>query len=355
MTLYIIISIISLLALVVIHELGHFLAAKKLGVKVEEFGIGIPPRIFGKKIGETIYSLNLLPIGAFVKMYGEDKKINDERSFSQKTIFERSLIILSGVFSFWIVAFILLTFMATMESPTLISENINDPNARIMILDIEKDSIAESAGIIPGDIVNEISSSKEHITVNKVDEFRRFLTDNKGEDLILTIERGQQIIELPITSFEESGFLGVHIGRITFKSYPWYQAPIQGLQMTGKVTYNIVYALSETAINAITGREISDNVRFAGPVGIVTDVFAIAIKDGFQRYLEIMVMISISLAIFNLLPIPALDGGRFLLLLIEKIKGKPINQKLEEGLIAVSFIMLIGLFILVTIYDIKGL
>jgi len=354
MTLYIIISIISLLALVVIHELGHFLVAKKLGVKVEEFGIGIPPRIFGKKIGETIYSLNLLPIGAFVKIYGEDKQINDKQSFSQKTIFERSLIILAGVVAFWIVAFILLTFMATMKSPVAISEDINDPNARVMILATEKNSIAESAGIISGDIVKNISSQTEFISINNVNDFRNFLTENRGENLILTIQRGQEIIELPTVSFEENGFLGVHISRIIFKSYPWYQAPIQGFIMTGRVTYNIVSALFDTFVRAITGRELSEDVKFVGPVGIVTDVFTTALESGLRRYLEIMVIISISLAIFNLLPIPALDGGRFLLLLIEKIKGRPINQKIEQGLIAVSFIMLIGLFIIVTIYDIKG-
>ncbi len=352
--LHVIIAIISLLALVVIHELGHFLMAKRLGVKVEEFGIGIPPRIFGKKIGETIYSLNLLPIGAFVKMYGEDEQINDERSFSQKSIFQRSLIILAGVAAFWIVAFLILTFMATMKLPALVGDEDHVEDAKVMVFNLEPDMAANQAGIQIGDIIHSLSKGDSYILANRIGDVSSFLYENKGEEILATIDRNGNIYEILLSSNDERGVMGFHIARVALKSYPWYQAPYQGALMTGRLTYRIVTTLGDTAIRAITGKPLPDEVRFAGPVGIVTDVFVGALESGFQRYLEIIVMISISLAIFNLLPIPALDGGRFLFLMIEKIKGSPLNQKVEQGLIAISFIMLIGLFILVTFYDIKG-
>ncbi len=353
-SLYIIIAIVSLLALVAIHELGHFLMAKRLGVKVEEFGIGIPPRIFGKKIGETIYSLNLLPIGAFVKIYGEDEQIDDERSFSQKTIFERSLIVLAGVATFWLVAFLILTFMATMKLPALVADEDHVEDARVMVLNLEKDMTADQGGIQAGDVIESLSVSDSYLAVNRSDEVSSFLYENRGEEILVTIDRDGSFYEILLSSDDEEGIMGFYIGRVEYKSYPWYQAPFQGALMTGRLTYRIVVTLGDTAIRAVTGKPLPDEVRFAGPVGIVTDVFVGALESGLQRYLEIIVMISISLAIFNLLPIPALDGGRFLFLMIEKIKGSPVNQKVEQGLIAISFIMLIGLFILVTFYDIKG-
>ncbi len=354
MALYILISIISLLVLVALHELGHFLVAKKFGVKVEEFGIGIPPRIIAKKFGETVYSLNILPIGAFVKIYGEDQKIKDKRSFSEKTILQRALILLGGVVAFWIVAFILLTIIMGLGFPVAIADDVYSPDAQVMILGVEDGFPAHKSGMKAGDILLSFYSEGSHVDVEKVSDVRTFLSDNKGSEIIALVERGQKNEELNILSEEDEGIIGIFLERIELQKYPWYQAPFYGALMTGKMTTNVVYFLGSSAKRAIIGEPLPPGVQMAGPVGIVKDFFAGAIERGLVDYLQVMVMVSISLAIFNLIPIPALDGGRLLFLMIEKIKGGPINQKLEQNLIAMSFMMLLGLFFLVTFYDIWG-
>ena len=150
MILTIIIAFISLVGLIVLHELGHFLLAKKFGVKVEEFGIGYPPRLFGKKIGETIYSLNLLPFGAFVKIYGQEERIDDSRSFSSKPFYQKALIVLGGVVVFWIVAAILLSIVMGTGVPSMIDDNqtgvLRDP--KVQIISIAYGSPAEQAELI---------------------------------------------------------------------------------------------------------------------------------------------------------------------------------------------------------------
>ncbi len=352
MATYIIISIISLLVLVALHELGHFLVAKRFGVKVEEFGIGIPPRIFAKQFGETVYSLNILPIGAFVKIYGEDKKIKDERSFSEKTVFQRALILLGGVVAFWIVAFALLTAIMALGFPVAISDDVHSPDARVMILGVEEEMPAAEAGMAVGDILVGFSSGVGEVAVERVSDVRSFLSDNRGKEITALVQRGDSVEELAILSNEEDGIMGVFLERTEIRKYSWYQAPFQGAVMTGTMTVNVVYFLGSSAKKAIFGEPLPPGVQMAGPVGIVRDFFAGALQRGLVDYLQVMVMVSISLAIFNLIPIPALDGGRLLFLAIEKIKGSPISQRLEQNLIAASFVMLLGLFVLVTFYDI---
>jgi len=354
MAIYIIISILSLLLLVTLHELGHFWVAKKFGVKVEEFGIGLPPRLFAKKFGETIYSLNLLPIGAFVRLYGEEEKVKNKRSFSEKTIGQRALILLGGVVAFWIVAFVLLSFIAYLGLPTPIADDLYSPAAQIIILATEEGLPAEKGGIKSGDILLRLGSGNEELTIRRVAEVRNFLSRHQGQEIIALIKRGQLEKEVFLTSLEEGGKMGVFLERMEIQRSSWYQAPFRGALMTGQITVNLIYLLGHSAQRAILGEPLPPGIQVTGPVGIVRDFFAGALKRGVVDYLQVMVMISISLAVFNLLPIPILDGGRLLFLAIEKIKGTPINPQLEQKLILISFMLLIGLFSLVTFYDIRG-
>jgi len=352
MLLYIIISIVSLVVLVALHELGHFLVAKYYNVRVDEFGIGIPPKICSKKIGETEYSLNLLPIGAFVSMYGEDKAAEGERSFSQKPIYQRALILLAGVVAFWIVAFFLLTLMAMIGIPEIISDDIESPNAKVMIVGLENDYPALAAGLESGDVILSLESSTEKLDVSKTIEAREFLSNYAKEPITLTIERGKNQENIVVQSLEESGIVGFYLVRTEITKYPWYRAPIYGATMTGDITFRVVKILGTSVKNILLREELPPGVQVAGPVGIVKDFFVGAIDRGIVDYLQVMVMVSISLAIFNLIPIPALDGGRLLFLLIEKIKGAPISEKVEQSLVAISFMILIGIFVIVTFHDI---
>jgi len=360
MALTILIIIFSLIFLLVLHEFGHFILAKKFGVKVEEFGIGIPPRILKKKIGETIYSLNLLPFGAFVKLYGEERQIKEPTSFSGKPIWQRALIIIGGVVTFWIISAILLTIIAgTWGLPTAVKDesnhNLIDP--KIQIIKVAPDSPAEIAELKLGDNILKLEKNNQKLETDKVKEVIEFTQAHKGEEITLTIQRGKEIFETSLVPRasppEGEGPMGVALIRTALKFYPWSEAPIQGISLTAKTTILIPYLFGNILKKAIQGEPVEE-VEFRGPVGI-SQLLAGELQRGINYFLYVLAMISIFLAFFNILPIPAVDGGRLLFLGIEKIRGKALNQKTEQRINSIFFTLLIALMIWVTIKDLTKL
>ncbi len=358
MFLTILIAFFSLIALVTIHELGHFLLAKKFGVKVEEFRIGYPLRIFGKKIGETVYSLNLLPLGGFVKIYGHEERINDPQSFSTKPIWQRALIILGGIFSFWIIAAILLSIVMALGVPTLIEDEDNsygliDP--KVQIVAVANNSPAKEVGLEIGDIVREFSIDDSEFSINKVKELQGLIEENKGKGVILTIQRGEEIFNVSIipriSPPKDEGSMGVALLRTALKSYPWYEAPIRGIIATGDLTLTIIDGWKMVLVSLFQGKGVPSGVEVRGIVGIF-ELFIQAGGLGVSYFLQFIAIISISLALLNALPIPALDGGWFMLLMIEKARGKPISEKTEKFISSGFFLLLISLMIWVTIKDV---
>lgn len=353
MFLTIIIVFISLIGLLIIHELGHFITAKKFGIKVEEFGIGYPPRIFGKKFGETIYSLNLLPFGAFVKIYGEEGGIENPRSFSEKPAWQRALIILGGVVSFWIISAILLSIVFGIGTPQAISDEENGSliNPAVRIVAVAPNSPAEEAGIKAGDVIKRLGINE----IDKVKEIQEFTKTYLGEKITLTVERGKEIFEASLTPRasppEGEGAMGVALIRTADKSYPWHQAPVKGIVASWNLTSAIVVGLAQTVGNLVQGNGLPPGSQLVGPVGIVS-LMGQATKLGISYYLQFIAIISIYLAIFNILPIPALDGGKLLFLGIEKIRRKPVPIKIEQNITAIFFVLLIALMIFVTIKDV---
>ncbi len=357
MVLTIIIAFISLIGLIVLHELGHFLLAKKFGVKVEEFGIGYPPRLFGKKIGETIYSLNLLPFGAFVKIYGQEERIEDSRSFSAKPFYQKSLIILGGVAIFWIVSAILLSIVMGIGVPSAISDEeagiLKDP--RVQIAAVASESPAEAAQLKIGDTISGLKFENEELEINKVGEIQEFTQAHKGEEVILIIQRGDEILNvslIPRVSFPEGeGPMGIVLVRTALKSYPWYIAPVEGVKATGTLTVAVVRGWGMVFSSLFQGKGVPPGVEIGGPVRIF-ELFVDVGALGASYFLQFIALISISLALINILPIPALDGGWFLFLVIERLKGKPLNDKIVQKVSATFFFLLIALMIWITIKDI---
>jgi regulator of sigma E protease len=352
--------LISLIALIVLHELGHFILAKRFGVKVEEFGIGLPPRIFGKKIGETIFSLNLLPLGAFVKLYGEEERVKDKRSFSEKPVWQRALIVLGGVVSFWLISAILLSIVFGMGVREIISdeENHNLINPRVQIIAIAKDSPAEKAGLKIGDSIINVKWQMANFKIDKVKELQKLTEEYKGKEIILTIEREKEIFDVKLVPRvlppAEEGPMGVALVRTAEKSYPWYLAPIEGVKATLSITGAIVKGLIQVFKNLVIGKGLPPGVHLTGPIGIGS-LMTKAAKLGINYYLQFLAIISLYLAIFNILPIPALDGGKLLFLTIEKIQRKPLSQKIEQTITSFFFALLLALLIWVTIKDISQL
>ncbi len=354
----ILIVFISLIGLIVLHEFGHFAIAKKFGVRVEEFGIGYPPRIFGKKIGETLYSLNLLPFGAFVKIYGEEGGIESAHSFTGKPIWQRALIILGGVVSFWIISAILLSIVFGMGVPQAISDEAKAVNPKVQIVAIASGSPAEEVGIKIGDAIKQLTINNQQLTINKVKQVQEFTKEHLGEEITLTIERGKEVFDatlIPrVSPPEGEGAMGVGLMRTALTSYPWYLASIKGVEACFNLTGSIVAGLLQVLGNLIQGKGLPPGAQLMGPIGIGS-LMTQAAHLGLAYYLQFIALISIYLAIFNILPIPALDGGKLLFLGIEKVRRRAVSQKIEQGITSIFFALLIALMIWVTIKDISRL
>jgi len=351
----ILIALISLSGLLILHEFGHFILAKKFGIKVEEFGIFLPPRLIGKKIGETIYSLNLLPFGAFVKIYGEEKREQDYRSFSKRPIWQRALVVLGGVVSFWIISAILLSIVMGLGIPTTIEDeqNHNLINPKVQIVAIAPDSPAANAGLEVGDAIIKLQITNYKLQITKVKEVQEFTNSNKGKEITLTIQRGKEVFDVTLVPRilppKEEGPMGVALARTALLSYPWYQAPIRGALATFNLTLSVITGWIEALKNLFLG--LPTETQLMGPVGIF-DLFTKVSQLGISYFIQFVAVISIYLALFNILPIPAVDGGKLLFLGIEAVRRKPISQEIEQKITAFFFSLLILLMFWITIKDI---
>lgn len=369
--LQIIIFIIVLSFLVIIHELGHLLAAKWAKIKVEEFGIGYPPRAFKLfKWGKVLFSLNWVPVGGFVKMVGEDgpdsgddKDDEDDDGlapFYKRSAGKRLVVILAGVvvnFLFGIIAFAIIFGMKGI--PTEIE------GARIGF--ISPDSPAEKAGIKIDTEIKSISYEEETIEIESVDQAVEVLKGQKGNEITLTNSlpcEGESCPEntekfiVKLRTDEDTpagqGSLGIGFSDFYYKFYPWYEMPFRsiwfGIQQALFMVLMILIALVEM-ISQLLGGSVPQDV--AGPVGIVDQAASSGIfEEGFLSILNFSAMISINLAVMNLLPIPALDGGRAIFIMLEKVIGKKRINKIEGYANYGGFMLLLGLIILITIADV---
>ncbi len=354
------VAFLSLIVLMIIHEFGHFIIAKKFGIRVEEFGIGYPPRIFGKKIGDTIYSINLLPLGAFVKIYGEEGGVDDLRSFTSLKIWKRVLIIIGGVAAFWLAAIIIFSIVFAMgtDLPVGDSDVQGLTSPRVKIISVSPDSPASLAGLKTADTIKNISVGGVDTKINKIADFQKITGDNKGKEITLTINRtthgATQDFNVSLTPRinppTSQGAVGIGLERMAtlIKKTSWYSAPIQGAVYTWQTTVSALKGLYITFATLIAGKGAPQGAEFAGPLGI-TVFLANAASYGIGFFLYFIGMISVFIAIFNLFPIPALDGGKLVFLLIEKIKGKPVSVKVEQGITVTCFIILITLSLFITV------
>ncbi len=353
MILTIIIAFFSLIALIILHEFGHFVLAKSFGVKVEEFGLGYPPRLFGKKIGETIYSLNLLPLGGFVKIYGQEEQIDDPRSFTRKPFWQRALIILGGVISFWVIAVIILSIVMATGVPTMVDDEegqgLTGIEAKVQILAVSKDSPAEEAGLRTGDII------KNFVQVKEIQEFANV---HKGEEIALTIQRGKEVFEISLVPRlsppDSEGPMGVALARTVLKTYPWHQAPLKGILATGNLTWMIIRSWIMVIGSLFQGQGLPLGVEVGGPIKIFA-LFTEMGDLGVSYFLQFIAIIAVHLALINILPMPALDGGWLMFMIIDRLRKKPLNQKVVQKISTVFFFLLVGLMIWITIRDISKL
>ncbi|GBD33831.1 Regulator of sigma-W protease RasP [bacterium HR34] len=352
----IIIALLSFIFLLVAHEFGHFYIAKKFGIKILEFGIGLPPRIIGKKIGDTIYSINAIPFGAFVKMLGEDPQdeTKDSASFSQKPIYQRILVVLGGVLAFWILAFVLLSAQNFIGAIKVDNTDKVIPNSRIIIDDVLDNSPAKESGVKP---FSEILYAKEDDKVyyfNNVKEFIEFVSKRPNKEFILAVKEpvGKEkefIIKPRLLENEGRGIIGVQIIRTYFEKTPLHMAFIRGAQDTYYLTKSVIVGIYDLISKASKGENVQDYV--AGPPKIFK-LFTEYASSSLTEYLRFIAVIAISLAVINILPIPALDGGKIVFLIIEAIIGKPVNREWEAKITTFFFFLLLGLITWVSVKEI---
>ncbi len=355
----ILIFLLVLSVLVMIHELGHFVTAKKFGIKVEEFGFGLPPRLWGKKIGETIYSINWLPIGGFVKLYGEDqesegkgqkskvKSKEDQRAFFSKPIWQRAIVLTAGVFMNFLLAVVLISYLFT--------QGVMTPTDRVHVEKILANSPAEVSGLQKGDIIAKAVShtgARIEKDIKKGEDLIVFTREHLGEEIVLQVMRGDALADLSLTPRKDypadEGPLGVVISNFEEKKYPLWEAPIAGMKESLKLSWNLTQGIVQTVAKLASFQPVAKDV--AGPIGIA-QMTGEAIKFGNNAVLELMGLLSLNLAIVNILPFPALDGGRLLFVVIEAITGKRVHAHFERYAHQIGMILLLVLILLVTVND----
>lgn len=333
------IAIIAFLFLVVVHEFGHFIAAKLLGVKVNEFSVGFGPRLFGKKGKETEYNFRLIPFGGFCAMEGEDEESNDSRAFGNKAAWRRYIIVVMGAVFNLIFGFVLVGTVLIQEPvyPTTVVGQFT-PEATSNV----------SGGLMLNDKIVEIEG-RDIYTFYDVSYNFTAVEDGK---LDMTVERDGKEVELKDVPFATEKYEGYNIIKLDFKVYGEKRSFTTFISQTAKTSVSYGRMVVFSLVDMIGGRyRVSD---VSGPVAITETMGEVA-KTNVLDILPILALISINLGIFNLLPIPALDGGRLVFILIEMIFRKPVPQKYEKWVHAFGMIVLLGLMAVIMVKDIWAL
>ena len=369
----IIVGLIILILLVVAHELGHAIIAHRNGVVVEEFGIGLPPRAWKKKLKNgVLLSLNWLPIGGFVKLQGEHDAARKKGDYGAARFWKKTKILLAGVAVNWVLAAILITILAVFGLPKVLPNQFSVAgdttivSKPVEITDLTPDYPAEKAGLKPGDSIIKFAGSD----ISDSNQLIELIGQNKNKEVSVVYNRGgtESTLNVKLGESLAGGTLGAGLGqRETIKST--WSAPIVGVVTTAQFTWETLSGLGNLLANLFTGLisqfSLDSNVRqqasvkldqvggsVAGPIGILGTIFPAAQQAGLTQLIFLTAIISLTLAVMNILPIPALDGGRWFTMLIFRLTKKSLTFEREEKIQAIGFYILMGLIVLVTIADV---
>jgi regulator of sigma E protease len=356
----VILFILVLVALIVVHELGHFIVAKLSGMRVDEFGIGYPPRAWGFKKGGTEYTLNWLPFGGFVRIYGEDENnAPGKDAFSARPKILQALTLVAGIFMNLLFAYVLITVALGAGTPRALSdqEALVAKDATLAVAQILPGSPAAKAGLMPGDLIESVDGPDGTFTGKSQTTFIAFIgKDSAHLPLTLHLLRNDKPVAITVTPL--SGIipdqpwrigLGVALTTVGTVAVPWYQAPQQGAVLTWELIKETAIGLAHFFGGIATFS--TDLSQVTGPVGIAGAV-GDAARVGFTSLLTITALISINLALINILPLPALDGGRLLFVIIEAITRKRIKPSVAQAVNTIGFGLLVLLMIVVTAHDV---
>ncbi len=368
----IILFVVILGLLVFVHEAGHFFIAKRSGMKVDEFGFGFPPRLFGlQKISgkwrivwgakqpssteTTVYSVNWIPLGGFVKIVGENNEAQDDpKSFTNKAFFPRLLTLLGGVLMNVVLAWFLFSLGYIVGLPVAVDSIETLPkgarlvNQQVAIAEVVKDSPAAKAGLESGDVIISIDGKN----IGQISEVQEYILSKKGQEIELSFQRVDAPMSAKVQPLadppEGQGPTGVVLATIGLLKLPWYTALLEGVTTTYHNLGAIVVGLYEVFTTSVGLQSLGGPVKIAQLTGQVAHL-------GISYLIQFTAFLSLNLAILNILPFPALDGGRVLFLVIEKIRRKPNNQHVEQYANSIGFVLLLLLMLVITIRDVNSL
>lgn len=359
----ILVAVALLSILILVHELGHFFTARKAGILVEEFGIGLPPRLLGFRKNGTLYSINALPFGGFVRLHGEtglETGLEPSRAFFAKSLDRRLTVLLAGVAMNFLLGAALLAVLFTVGVPAAASPETAATlgDRHIEIIAVAAGSPAGIAGLEAGDRITALSAASGNLPERglTIEAVRDFVNRNAGRELTIGIRRGTEDLEIDavprVNPPADEGPLGIAMADVGILRYPWYRSVFEGILTAVRIASNTFAALWFILKDLVTEGRVGPSV--AGPIGIV-QLAGEAARLGIVRLLNFAAILSINLAVLNVLPIPALDGGRLLFLGIERFRGKPVSRRTEQVAHAIGMAVLLGLIFLITIYDIRRL
>lgn len=362
----ILLFILCLVLLIIIHELGHFAVAKFFGIQVDEFGVFFPPRLASIRRGETEYSINWVPLGGFVRIRGENAQEaeNNPRAFSNKSRWKQALVVVAGVVMNMLAAWLLVSVGYLSGLPTAVDhEGIGAvTNARPMIIGIYPNSPAERAGIEAGDIVEVVQTGTNSLdarTLNTDEQaaaVRSFIAEHADESLVITVLRSGE--EKTFLAKAEEGLVegrkavGIELDDVGILKLPPHLAVVEGAVLAKNIFVQTAIGLGSFFSNLFHGS--ADFSQVAGPIGIVS-MGGIALKEGFAAVIVLVASISMALAIFNLVPIPGLDGGKLLIIAIEGVLRRPVSQRIVTYATLTGLALLLTLVVVVSYHDIARL
>lgn len=376
----VIVGLIILVILVVIHELGHGIVARRNGVVVEEFGVGFPPKAREWKLKRSIlgrnvrYTLNWLPLGGFVKLQGEHDADQKKGDYGAASFWVKTKILLAGVAMNWVAAAVLFTILALVGMPKIvdgqfsIASDTRVERSAAKLTFIGKDSPAEKAGLQTKDELVKVAGT----SLASSSQLSELTKENKGKSIEIEYRRNGELrrttAELRASQEGGKGYLGASAGQEEI-SYSTWSAPIVGIGLTGQMTWLTLQGLGDTLASFVSGlfqkvipneasqqkanqnlEKASQNV--AGPVGLLGAILPGLLEAGPRYVVLIAAVISLSLAVLNTLPIPALDGGRWFVTALYRVMKRPLSAETEEKIHGTGFMVLMGLFVLITVADV---